>query len=157
MRTEEQDYDQYYGAKLIEGEEYQDFVVDVLWDLGIVVSLYTSKKYQMGKGEGRSAIEIKYDGRMAETGNVYIETAEKSDPKNMEYEPSGIYRDDNTLFYIIGDYSRVFMFSKKQLKQVEHRYKRVNKKTSRGFLIPVENAESIAAVVVNTNAEEHLT
>jgi hypothetical protein len=39
-----------YQEKLIEASEFQDFVSDMLYDTGIPINLYTSKKYQYNKG-----------------------------------------------------------------------------------------------------------
>lgn len=136
-----------YQANLKRGLEYQDFISDMLRrDFGIVVGAYSSEKYQYEVGESASGIEIKYDSRFAETGNLYIETAEKSDEDNSEYVKSGIMRDDNSWLYLIGNYHEAFILSKKQLqsycvaseKELAKRgIRRRVTKTSIGFTFPV--------------------
>jgi len=97
-------YDQYRQAQIADGELYQDFIVDVLFEhLGLAVVQYTSKAYQYAVGESRTGVEIKHDKRYADTGNLYIETAEKAMPRPGPYVPSGIWRTDNAWLYVIGD------------------------------------------------------
>lgn len=142
---------EYYAKKLPQGLEFQDFVTDKLMDiLGISLSTYQSKKYQL-KGENRQGIEIKFDDRMKTTGNLYIETEEKSNPDNMCFVRSGIYRDDNTWLYIIGDYSTLFIFGKQTLRNMDTmgNYRKVEIPTSRGFLIPLESANKYALKVLH--------
>lgn len=95
-------------------------------------------------GENINGIEIKYDKKSCQTDNLYIETAEKSDAANPNYVPSGIFKDDNSWAYAIGDYVRIYVFSIKQLRFLYHRdvYKRVETPTSQGFLLPLKSAEN---------------
>jgi hypothetical protein len=129
-----------YQEKLIEASEFQDFVSDMLYDTGIPINLYTSKKYQYNKGESRAGFEIKHDRQFESTGNLFIEVKERHDPEG-QYVPSGILRKDNTLFYVIGDYKRTFLFGKKQLikliKTQKFRLVENGDKTGIGYLIPV--------------------
>jgi hypothetical protein len=129
-----------YFECLEAGLSYQDFVMERLYDAGIPLISYSSKKYQTLIGENKAGIEIKFDRKFRDTGNFYIEIAEKSNPKNKEYVPSGIFRNDNTWLYIIGDYETIFIFSKEQLKKCKDNYRQVEIPTSRGFLIPTNEA-----------------
>lgn len=141
---------EYYKEKLEAGLQFQDYVVDKLrkYDPMFIVNLYGSKKWQNQKGESSSGLEIKYDMRMHETGNLYIEVAEKSNPDNPNYVPSGIYRNDNTIFYLIGNYDQAFLFGKYQLQKLyEHDechksrgIKKIETPTSLGFVYPIEDA-----------------
>lgn len=134
---------EYYEEKLQVGLEYQDFITCLLIEqLGISLSTFQSRKYQY-TGENKQGIEIKFDDKMRSTGNVYIEVAEKSNPNKPAFVPSGIYRNDNSWLYIIGDYSTVFVFSKKHLVLMHkaEKFRVVEIPTSRGFLIPVDTAE----------------
>jgi hypothetical protein len=131
-----------YAQCLEKGLQYQDFVTDVLIsELGISLSTYNSKKYQYTKGENKQGFEIKFDDKYKETGNIYIEVAEKSNPENLQYVKSGIYRNDNTWLYLIGNYNEIFIFSKKHLKLMHNKkkYKEVKTLTSQGFLIPKDD------------------
>lgn len=133
-----------YKQMLQKGLEYQDFVTNILLsELGIALSSYSSIKYQCSVGENKQGIEIKFDDRYENTGNLYIETQEKSNPNNMKYIDSGIYRSDNTWLYLIGNYKEIFIFSKKQLVIIHKRKtcREVKTTTSIGFLIPKDEAE----------------
>lgn len=141
---------EYYKGKLEAGLEYQDFIAEQLrkGNPCIIVGPYSSKKYQNEFGESMSGIEIKYDMRMKETGNLYFEVAEKSNAELPDYTASGIMRDDNTWLYLIGDYERAFLFSKKQLKNIysqEQYYpqrgiRKIQTPTSIGFTYPIDIA-----------------
>lgn len=131
----------YYNDKLQQGLEFQDVVTSALYQRGIVVVAYSSRKYQISHGENLLGAEIKRDGKFRETGNLYIETAEKSHPDNPAFVASGIYREDNSWLYVIGDEKTVYIFSTKYLRILEARYTRVTKPTSIGFLVPMADAE----------------
>lgn len=110
----------YYKDRLEKGLEYQDFVCDRLRQMNParIILPYCSRKYQHEYGESGGGYEIKLDTRIRETGNIYIEVAEKSDPDNPEFVRSGIWRDDNTVYWLIGDYEEAFLFSKRQLQMI---------------------------------------
>lgn len=131
----------YYQNKLQQGLEYQDIVTRELYQRGIVIVGYSSKKYQNNEGENMLGAEIKRDGKFRETGNLYIEVSEKSHPDKPNYTPSGIHRKDNSWLYVIGDEQTVYIFSTKILLMLESRFATVNKPTSNGFLIPLSQAE----------------
>lgn len=127
----------YYGEKLKQGLEYQDFVMEHLYKEGLPLITYTSKKYQIEKGENKLGVEIKFDNNYNETGNLYIEVEERSSIYK-EYIKSGIFRKDNTWLYIQGNYNIAFVFFKIQLQGLSKKYKifEIQRKTSKGFLIP---------------------
>lgn len=134
------EFDLYRQEKIESGLRYQDFVVRSCWDdIGLAIALYCSKKYQQDEGESRSGIEIKHDERYAETGNLWIETAEKKKPRPGPYAPAGILRKDNTWLYIIGNRNIVFIFAKKHLCRLFEtgNYPTLENgtKTSLGFLL----------------------
>jgi len=140
---------EYYAQKYQEGLEFQDFISDRLRVEGFNIGVYSSLKYQLNKGESASGIEIKFDGRFRETGNFYIEVAEKSHPNVAEFSASGILRSDNAWGYLIGDYQDAYLFSVLQLRNVYSRptewkqqmgIKNTEIKTSRGMLLPLKYA-----------------
>lgn len=140
---------EYYKSSLEEGQEYQDYVVDqLLRYYGWPLIIYQSKAWQR-KGETSSGVEIKYDKRCAETGNLYIEVAEKPNKDHPTWYPSGIYRKDNSFFYLIGTFDEAYLLSKPQLQRIyENRgsWSRLNiieaeNPTSKGFLFPKKDAE----------------
>lgn len=131
----------YYQQKLQQGLEFQDVVTVALYQRGIIVVAYSSQKFQISKGENMLGAEIKRDGNFRKSGNLYIETAEKSHPDKKYYTPSGIHREDNSWLYVIGDEKTIYIFSGKYLKMLEKRYKAVETHTSRGFLMSLPEAE----------------
>ena len=64
--------------------------MEKLFEVGIILKCYSSKKYQNAKGESSAGMEIKFDDKRKNTGNLYIEYAEKSNPSNKSCIPSGI-------------------------------------------------------------------
>jgi len=132
----------YYGEKLEEGLEFQDVVTRALYQRGIVVVAYSSRRYQQNEGENLLGAEIKRDGKFRETGNLYIEIEEKSHPEKTSFIVSGIYRKDNSWLYVIGDEKTIYIFSTKYLRMLEKRYKHVEIPTSKGFLMPIKDAEN---------------
>lgn len=102
---------------------------------------YASRRFQIAHGENMLGAEIKRDGKFRQTGNLYIETAEKAHPDNPRYVPAGIQREDNSWLYVIGDEQTLFIFSTKYLRLLAGRYRVVETPTSIGFLLPVAEAE----------------
>jgi hypothetical protein len=142
-----------YETNLSKGTEYQDFVMEKLHEIGITIMSYSSKKYQVLYGENRAGVEIKFDDRMKETGNIYFELSEKSKAGNKEYITSGIFRNDNTWLYAIGNYEIIYLCGKKHLRQIYEREKGnrkfarfVETPTSRGMLLPQKYVEEKVAV-----------
>lgn len=138
-----------YEEKFQASLQYQDFVSDQLRKkYGIILGIYSSYEYQIQFGESASGIEVKYDRRMAETGNIYIETHEKTRPENPEFVKSGIYREDGTWAWLIGDYEKAFLFAKNQLIHLHQQtqfyemrhIKEVENPTSKGILLPAKVA-----------------
>ena len=141
IEAQEQYANGYYNDKLQEGLEFQDIVTRELYQRGIVVVGYSSRKYQNNEGENLLGAEIKHDGKFRETGNLYIETSEKAHPDRQNYTPSGIYRGDNSWLFVIGDEKTIYIFSTKYLKMLEPKYQSVNKPTSNGYLLPLPDAD----------------
>jgi hypothetical protein len=131
----------YYAEKLKEGIEFQDVVTKALYERGIIVIGYSSRRFQEREGENLLGAEIKRDGRFRETGNLYIEIAEKSHPLNYVFIESGIHRKDNSWLFIIGDEKTLYIFSTKYLRYLEKKYPKTEIPTSRAFLMPISDAE----------------
>lgn len=131
----------YYEDKLQQGLYFQDIVTAALYQRGIVVVSYSSRAFQNSHGENMLGAEIKRDGKFRESGNLYIEIAEKSHPDKQIYIPSGIHRKDNSWLYVIGDEKTIFIFSTKYLQMLEKRYHHVQTPTSMAFLVPLEDAD----------------
>jgi len=143
-----------YRQNFIKGAEYQDFIMERLYEQGIVLASYSSKKYQVKYGENKAGIEIKFDGRMKETGNVYFEISEKSDPHNLEFIASGIFRNDNTWLYVIGDYEVAYVCGESHLRLIYERETGKKKTsaeiketpTSKGMILPQKYVEERLAL-----------
>jgi len=129
---------EYYKQQLADGKAFEQYVKQQLAEkrqLHLDI-LHGQDLYDIG--ETRQGYEIKYDKRYKDTGNLYIETKEKSNPANPNYVASGIFRQDNTHTWIIGDYKQVYMFDKKTLVEVyeqDQYFRYVSTATSHGFLL----------------------
>lgn len=141
---------EYYQTKLEEGVAYQDFVVEKLYEVGLPIISYSSKKYQLEIGENKAGLEIKNDQKFRSTGNFYVEYAEKSDARNLSFVPSGIMRSDNTWLYLMGDYEEIFVFGKCHLVLAMKRpcFRHVEIPTSKGFLLPVDAARTTYSIKI---------
>jgi len=141
------------------GQEFQDFIVEqASKELGITISIFQSKKYQYAKGESLQGVEIKYDARSTgdrtyydciATNNVAIEIAEKTNSNNANYCPSGIYRNDNSWLYIVGNYDCAWIFAKTTLillhKSPSAQYKINTMPTLISMLLPIKHADKYCA------------
>lgn len=114
------------------------------------LSFFEGKMEQL-RGETREGIEIKLDDLIFEycdEGRIYIETHEKAQVQNAKYVESGIYRNDNTRIWLVGDYSMWFLFSKAKLVWLDKLdppflYRPKPTGTSIGFCIPLPNAKRL--------------
>ena len=142
----------YYAEKLEQGLQFQDYVTRKLYQRGIVLVGYASRKYQIEKGENILGAEIKRDGNFRATGNLYLEIAEKSHPNNANYVPSGIMRDDNGWLFVIGDEETIYIFPTAYLRMMaeKKRWKEVKKTTSIGLLMPVVDADKYAVIKIES-------
>lgn len=135
-----------YAPQLKAAQEYQDYVAWHLLREGIVLVNYQSRQAQFRHGENALGMEIKFDRKLHETRNLYIEIAEKADPANDAWIPSGIHRQDNSWLYAVGDYRGLYLFSIRTLRLVHRarRYRTIETPTSQGFLIPLTDASKLA-------------
>jgi len=109
---------------------------------------YLEGKQEQLQGETLEGVEVKFDDKMRDTKRIYIEMYEKSRGENEKYVESGIYRNDNTKFILIGDYYYWFLFSKARLVWLDRNdppflYRPKPTDTSIGFCIPIENAQKL--------------
>lgn len=133
----------HYKERLEQGLIYQDMVTRELYQRGIVIVGYSSRRYQLEQGENMLGAEIKRDGNFRKTGNLYIETAEKSHPSRANYVPSGIMRMDNSWLFVIGDEQTIYIFATCHLRKMCQRpmWKKITTPTSIGRLMPLADAE----------------
>ena len=138
------------------GNSFQDFVCLELSKRNIVIQNINSKKFQFETGENLQGFEIKYDARCTgdnntiATGRLSIEIAEKTKAENLNYVPSGIYRDDNSWLYIQGNYMQFWVFGKKILRLLHDtgRYKEHELPTVRKFYLPLKDADKYCDVKI---------
>jgi len=142
-------YSENYYNQLQEGQKFQDYCAYVLQTkLSIGVINFQSKEYQFKFGENMQGVEFKFDNLFQNTGNLWIEVEERTNP-DLNYSNSGILRKDNSWLYCIGDYRVLYIFSKKFLANLYNskRYEVIenNLMTSKGFLLPKTDADKYSA------------
>ena len=142
-------YSENYYNQLQEGQKFQDYCAYVLQTkLSIGVINFQSKEYQFKFGENMQGVEFKFDNLFQNTGNLWIEVEERTNP-DLNYPNSGILRKDNSWLYCIGDYRVLYIFSKKFLANLYNskRYEVIenNLMTSKGFLLPKTDADKYSA------------
>lgn len=128
-----------YEKDLREGLKFQDHAMRLFYEQkGIPLMFFSSVANQVHVGENLNGVEIKYDRRFRQTGNLYIETRERSSPTSQWHE-AGITKQDNSWAFAIGDYDLIYVFAVKQLRWLwnMNKYHRVKTDTSEGFLLPV--------------------
>ncbi len=137
-----------YERDLRRGQEFQDHVVELFArELFIPLSCFSHPKKQDEMGENLQGIEIKFDDRLRETGNLFIEYRERSGPTS-EWHDSGILGRPHVWGFAIGDYQRVFFFSVRLLVNLKNtgKYKDVSGSTARGYILPQADAEKYATL-----------
>jgi hypothetical protein len=139
------DYKQNYQAQLEEGQKFQDHCAYWLQKkLNIGIVNFQTKEYQYKFGENMQGIECKLDKVFKTTGNLWIETAERHNP-DTPYSDSGIFRNDNSWLYCIGNYDVLYLFQTNILSGMccSGRYPIIenNLMTSKGFLLPKGDAD----------------
>lgn len=148
-------YKQLYQERLPIGQEFQDYcAAQIMKKLYIPLVNFQSKEYQFKIGENLQGFEIKYDMRFKETNNLWIEVEQRITP-DQDYYKSGIFKQDNSWLYCIGDYSVIYIFSKRELclmaKSTKWPIIENKLKTSKGFLLSLEDAEKYRAIKVEGN------
>jgi len=122
---------------------------------GINITLTKTYEDQINIGESLEGYEIKFDDKYKETGNLWIEIKERTDV-NKEYVNSGIYRDDNSKYYVIGNYDVIFVFLKDKLKQIEKQKNKLenDRKTSIGYLLTTPECFRYSNMIINCKEVE---
>lgn len=136
-----------YESNLAEGKDFEDFVFDTLQhELYIVSCGYKSRHYQTVYGESMTGVEVKLDKKFRGSGNLFVEISETHHPSS-PLKPSGIYHDAGPWLIVIGDKSTFWAFVTKHLRDAHKsgKFREVPTATSRGFLLPIEDAERISA------------
>ena len=146
------------------GDKYEDFVYPILCnEWGVKITPYKTQGAQL-KGENSFGVEIKFDEKSITSRNLFIEHEERRETDNGKlstWKKSGIYRgdyyEDNSWLYLIGNYDIFYIFLKKRLKDLHSTKKYTEKfgttasgnQTSKGFLLPKNEAKTLALDVIN--------
>lgn len=146
----------YYKEKLQDSFLFENYIANILKnDFDIEIDAYLTPQGQYELGENALGIEIKNDTLIEKYGNVYIEYQEKSNAGNRIYINSGILKDDQTIYFLIGTEKKFYIFRKSRLLEIYKEELSVREKgdvskrgikfkhisTSKGFVYPVRNAK----------------
>lgn len=108
------------------GTNYQDKISRQIKKLyGVDLHIYPDKSRQISIGEDDEGYEIKLDQHIQHSKRISIEVAEKSRESRANFYPSGIYRKDNTIYYLQGFDDFCWWFQKDDLR----RYHKLNNPT----------------------------
>ncbi len=138
-----------FHERLADGQEFEDFCMEVLWDNGIALMLYRSKQRQWSCGESKLGGEIKRDGKWQKTGNLFIECEERRDT-NSPWRAAGIYDASKPWLYIIGDEHTIWIHGVTVL-QILHKQGCCEWKdtgTAKGFVLPIIDADYYALKII---------
>ena len=145
----------YYKTKLQAAFEFENYIQKLLKDKhNLDLQPFLTPEGQYKKGENELGIEIKNDTLIKKYGNFYIEYAEKSKGSNSSFVKSGILKNDNSIYFLIGDKSKFWILKKSKLIEIykEEKQNLKDKKkskrgikfkkiaTSLGYVYPVKNA-----------------
>ena len=142
------------GDTLEDGRRFQDYVTFRMAGLGIHIEQFSSRLSQYRFGESLHNYEIKLDRMWWTTNNLYIEVAERARKENA-WTASGICRADDSIYFVIGDFQRFWVFARRHLLWVLDKRKPriVESDTSRAFLLPLDKADTLAIHVVGQVGE----
>lgn len=137
-----------FEAQLAEGQTYEAYL---LWRMRAEqkhVDLYTTRDDQYMHGDMHPGIEIKYDARHHQTGNIYVEVAEKHHAEQDRWIPSGIRCRSDAHWWIIGDYRTYYHFRRVDLQTFQDSgvcpVIEIALGTSRGFLLRPSHIADLA-------------
>lgn len=135
-----------YEDKLEIGNAYSNYICKQ-WPFLYGKELTFCETYmeQITIGETLQGVEIKHDRRCAETGNLFIEVAEKRRQTNMKWVASGIFRRDNTQWYLIGDYVQFWVFRIETLRTLSYFFEIKTGPTFKGYLLSILQANNCCA------------
>lgn len=147
----------YFIDKLTLSHRFELYIEHLIKEKGnIDIGLYYGKEEQYKQGESRAGLEIKRDIKSRETNNLYIEYAERLNTDG-KWVKSGIFKKDNTKYFLIGDFDEYFILRKNDLldiyeKIAKNKYRPFNgirlvkarRGTSLGFIIPIKSAKKIS-------------
>ncbi|HAT4307411.1 TPA: hypothetical protein I9080_001195 [Clostridium perfringens] len=144
---------EYFIKNLILSHRFEVYIDNLFKKNGVDIGLYYGRNGQY-TGESEAGIEIKRDMRSLETGNMYFEYMERHYNYG-EWVNSGILKDDNTRYFLIGDINEFYIIPKVRLCEILE--KLMNKEyvkgarlvearrgTSKGFIISKSEIERVS-------------
>lgn len=146
----------YFIENLTLSHRFEIYIDCVFKVRGLDIGLYYGRELQYS-GENAAGIEIKRDMMAVKTGNLYIEYAERHYAAG-SWIASGILKDDNTRFFLLGDVGKYYILRKSDLLGLYEaltgtpprpvppgvRKAEAKRGTSLGFLLPARLAEGMA-------------
>jgi hypothetical protein len=138
----------YFTKQLEEAFLFENYIANLLKDrFDMEIGAFMDAHGQYDLGENALGIEIKNDKLVHKTGNLYIEYQEKSNADNHSFVSSGILKNDNTRYFLIGTQERFYILHKKRLLEIYDQAQRgllrgrvrlVHIATSKGMLLPLQ-------------------
>lgn len=152
----DRDKSSYFIDNLVLSHRFEKYIEYLFEQREIDLGLYYGKKEQYYGGENALGIEIKRDIKSWETGNLYIEYAERENT-NGPWVSSGIDKIDNTNYFWIGDIGRYHILRKADLRDLHEelkkrpyglkngcKFKNATRGTSMGYIIPMKVADTMS-------------
>ena len=147
--------DKPYDEQLVIGQLYEKYLNAVMSHLkGRTVIGYETQKEQYEIGENDACIEVKRDGKFRKTGNLYVETSEKTKESNRYFVKSGILRIDNSVWWIEGDEKLAWLFYKKDLILIHEELPMASNPTSKGRLLTTSKADKLCVAKIYFRSED---
>lgn len=133
--------------------KFEEFIKEEFLKYGIDIGFYYGKEQYIG--ENKLGIEIKNDKIVKNTGNIYIEYQERHTQVDI-WTNSGILKEDNSKYWLIGDFDNYYIISKETLVDIfkNKKYDRiVETPTSRGYVLKINKHKEI---IIADNIEDFI-
>ena len=104
---------EYFIGQLEKAHSFEVYIDYEFKKRGVNIGLYYGRDAQYA-GETEIGIEIKYDAKSTETNNYYIEYQERM-RRTGSWVNSGILKDDNSRFYLLGTINGYVIFKREDL------------------------------------------
>lgn len=161
--TYKKDNDFEYCLKI--GHKFELWVENEFKKYGVDLGMYYDDK--QFRGENKLGLEIKHDSKLVQTNNVYIEY-KSINKKETEFYNSGILKEDNCKYWLIGTEDEYYIIYKNELlkiyeelmkdgrtryKDKELYYGLAEKRTSKGVVI---SRQKLKDIMISNNIQEFL-
>jgi len=164
---------EYRRLKCIEGSKFERLFAKEFQQRSnkhTVLTPCITKNDQINFGDFKELIECKYDMRMANTGNLFIECYEKQ-PGAIGYVKSGILAKSKAEYYVQGNFSCIYVFLKVILQEYVSKFpmpeefknterwrfgKTEENNTAYGFILPIKEAEELAPIIWEIDTTQQL-